>query len=323
MPSLPLTAAALFVLAVALVGQQPGALVRAQGEPAYMDTALEWPPGGHSREGDVTFYHGPGEDQLFNYRWALTGQKYGNGEYTVQGSQAYLADDAADNRGKPPSALFDKRYGPSGVPHDGWHSSLGDHGFWAFIKLPAAVQLVAYELVAYNDTSMADYTPIGWVIEGSDDGATWATLDTVAGETWVPSVNFRRRYLGDAGPTHNYYRIDFGTADAMGLAYLQVWELRLFSSPGFDDSMPDPATAATYCADETTSCTCSGTVYYGRKFQDTSAPGSGAVATFKEALDTPYLGVYVDGSIACTDAAIGSLLPGFDKGCWHQSFRPK
>lgn len=53
---------------LAVLGQQRGAMVRAQGEPAYMATALEWPPAGHTRAADVTFHHGPNSLKLYNWR---------------------------------------------------------------------------------------------------------------------------------------------------------------------------------------------------------------------------------------------------------------
>lgn len=64
-------------------------------------------------------------------------------------------------------------------------------------------------------------------------------------------------------------------------------------------------------------CSCSGTAYYGRKYQDTTAPGSGTVATFQEMLETPYVGRYVDGTITCAVSDFGAdPMLTYTKGCW-------
>ena len=67
------------------------------------------------------------------------------------------------------------------------------------------------------------------------------------------------------------------------------------------------------CADEGGRCPCSGTVFYGRKFD---GKYSGNVLTFSEMIKFPHKKIRSSGSISCSNGEIGDASPGFVKTCF-------
>jgi alpha-L-fucosidase 2 len=87
--------------------------------------------------------------------------------------------------------------------------------------------LSQYSLTSANDVPQRD--PRDWQFQGSNDGATWTTLDTRSGETF--SSRFQTKTYTFANTTaYRYYRLNV-TANAGGTGFgLQLSELTLGSS---------------------------------------------------------------------------------------------
>lgn len=62
---------------------------------------------------------------------------------------------------------------------------------------------------------------------------------------------------------------------------------------------------ATICANEGGTCKCKGMVYYGKRFQSSRKPGSGAVTNLAQLKDSAFKEKAVNGQIACTTRGFG------------------
>lgn len=111
-----------------------------------------------------------------------------------------------------------------------------------------------------------------------------------------------------------------GGEPVLGLSAAMVGNVGVCAN---DASATDP----TLCApSESSVCTCSGNVYYGKKFEDalappvgsSSAPGEGSIATFSQMVgDSEHWVEAVSGTITCSNEAFGvDPAPDFYKQCY-------
>lgn len=79
-----------------------------------------------------------------------------------------------------------------------------------------------------------------------------------------------------------------------------------------DPSQEAPPPVERCSENEGGECSCSGTVFYGRK----SDPVDNAPLEFNDMKDYGYISITVDGSIQCSNGEFGDPAPGFAKQCF-------
>ena len=94
---------------------------------------------------------------------------------------------------------------------------------WLQIDLGSAKVLGAYAILATTELARM---PKNWTMQGSNDGATWAVLDTQAGQTWANSetLTFRVPVVSAA---YRYYRLNITANNGDG-TYTDIGELYLY-----------------------------------------------------------------------------------------------
>ncbi|WP_027929750.1 GH92 family glycosyl hydrolase [Amycolatopsis thermoflava] len=91
---------------------------------------------------------------------------------------------------------------------------------WVQIEFAEPVAITRYGLTSAHDAPERD--PRDWTLQGSDDGATWTTVDSQSGQTFGDRFESREFRLA-ATATHRFYRLDItanGGADIVQLAEL-------------------------------------------------------------------------------------------------------
>jgi putative alpha-1,2-mannosidase len=108
----------------------------------------------------------------------------------------------------------------------------------------------AYRIDTYTLTSGSDAPgrdPRRWTLSGSNDGATWTTVDTESSQTWTWRRQTRVFGVGNPG-AYRYYRLDIEANNGDGM--LQLAEIELLNL----GSACQPETDATFCARHTAEC---------------------------------------------------------------------
>ena len=103
----------------------------------------------------------------------------------------------------------------------GWATANGTTTGWLQIDLGSAKTLGSYAIQGTSDTPQAPNT---FTMEGSNDGATWTTVDTRAGQTW--GAYETKLFTCTSPGSYRYYRLN--TTLNNGGQYVQVAELSLF-----------------------------------------------------------------------------------------------
>lgn len=93
---------------------------------------------------------------------------------------------------------------------------------WVQYKLSESVAVVHYALTSANDAPERD--PRDWQFQGSQDGQSWTTLDTRAGETF-PARYQRKEYRFTNTIAYLYYRLNVTSNGGGGIIQLAEWEL--------------------------------------------------------------------------------------------------
>jgi predicted alpha-1,2-mannosidase len=104
---------------------------------------------------------------------------------------------------------------------------------WAQVKLSSPLPITQYAMTSANDEPTRD--PRDWTLEGSDDGATWTTVDSQSGQTFSDRGVTKVYPLPAASAPHLYYRLNV-TANG-GAPIVQLAELQM-SSPGVPTPPP-------------------------------------------------------------------------------------
>jgi hypothetical protein len=103
-----------------------------------------------------------------------------------------------------------------------WTNNGGTTG-WVVVQLSAAETLTWYEMTPTTDTPSRN--PSAWVWEGSNDNATWTTLDTRSGVAWSTSPLLPQTFTFSNATAYLYYRLNISAAQAGENGYCSFCEL--------------------------------------------------------------------------------------------------
>lgn len=98
--------------------------------------------------------------------------------------------------------------------------------------------VLKYSLTSGNDDDTRD--PKDWTLQGSNDGSSWTTVDTVTGETFA-SRGLTKEFICDSPGTtaYEYYRLNISANNGNG-SITQLAEMQLFKAgTAFDDIRDD------------------------------------------------------------------------------------
>lgn len=152
----------------------------------------------------------------------ISGQRYGNGAYVASASStaSFASTLLAANR------VFNKIYDGNATTLDMWQSAsnyiastglpsgaattsvsvLGTvTGEWIQIQLPQAITLASYTITPRNDVNFAQQSPQAFVLVGSADGTTWASVDSRTAITWTTAS--QTFYVTGITASYSYYRL--------------------------------------------------------------------------------------------------------------------
>jgi len=120
--------------------------------------------------------------------------------------------------------IFDGTLAPS------YYVMAGSTGFWQY-QFPTAKTIVGYYIaMPVGDT---DRDIVDWTLEGSNNGSTYTTLDTVTGESWTGFRNQHRYFACDTTGSYSYYRVTVTANNGNG-SYTQVQNMQMVeASTGF------------------------------------------------------------------------------------------
>lgn len=91
------------------------------------------------------------------------------------------------------------------------------------IKTPKAYTIVGYEITSANDAPERD--PTDWILEGSNDGTTWESVDTQAGQSFTTFFTTNKYEIPAGGAEYTQFR--FTLEHAAGVGILQLSEIEL------------------------------------------------------------------------------------------------
>ncbi|MGI9275378.1 MAG: beta strand repeat-containing protein, partial [Endozoicomonas sp.] len=110
-----------------------------------------------------------------------------------------------------------------------WATPPGTTG-WLQVQMPEQTQVTSYDITA---ASLETRQPSDWILEGSNDGSTYTTLDTQSGVTWEGRET-KTFTLGSAA-NFSYYRITI--SDNNGDVYTGFDSLQFFNNAGGSDNV--------------------------------------------------------------------------------------
>lgn len=89
-----------------------------------------------------------------------------------------------------------------------WASASPGVPAWVMYDHTVAKSIAKYTLTFALTAYMGSYaySPNSWVLQGSDDGSTWTTLDTQTGQGW--SANGEKSYFPADTTAYRYHRLD-------------------------------------------------------------------------------------------------------------------
>src|SRR6266508_2675384 len=93
---------------------------------------------------------------------------------------------------------------------------------WAQYRLSAPAAVVHYALTSANDVPERD--PRNWTLQGSQDGQSWATLDSRSGEVFTARSQ-RKEYRFSNTTGYLYYRLNITANNGAAITQLAEWEL--------------------------------------------------------------------------------------------------
>lgn len=99
----------------------------------------------------------------------------------------------------------------------------GKKALWVQYESKVPVVVVKYTLTSGNDVPERD--PKDWLLLGSNDGASWDTLDSRSGELFA-SRRLKRSFILDSNTTlYTYYRLDIKANNGHTGTQFSEWEL--------------------------------------------------------------------------------------------------
>ena len=186
---------------------------------------------------------------FYYYRLAVTATQGGGSagvalaelRLWTRDTPASAAAHQTDNDNELPLRAFDgstgSKWSASALGGAGWlRYSFGGGAGWS---------LSEYRLSSANDASQRD--PRDWTVQGSNDGATWTTLDTRTGQTFTARYQTRSFTLSNPVP-YRHYRLSI-SANAGGSAHgLQLSEFALLAGSALSATPGDSQVALAWTA---------------------------------------------------------------------------
>lgn len=169
-----------------------------------------------------------------NYRLYIIATQGGAGSGVRLAELSLWSEDTV---GMASASMDNPGYGePAAMAFDGstatkWYTGGPQPAAWLQYKFGggAAWVVTNYSLTSANDVSQRD--PKDWQLLGSNDGATWTTLDTRSGETFANRF-LTKPYSFFNATAYRYYRLNI-TTNAGGSSYgLQLAEFTLSKTNG-------------------------------------------------------------------------------------------
>lgn len=166
---------------------------------------------------------------------------------------------------------------------------------WVQVQVTTAQTVTRYTVKGYPSTS---YSPTAWTLQGSNDGATWSTLDTQAGQS-VAGVTSGWYRVGAPG-SYTYYRLNVTTA---GGSYVIINELTL-------DDYPFPVVVNLLAATTLTVSTVAlatvsqGVVYYVRVLPTTTTYTDTGTVNWLSTARVGILQVTADAAVDTTPSSL-------------------
>ena len=172
----------------------------------------------------------------------IYGQPYGNGTYVASASSGN------DTTNYPPSTSFNKvfpngdqwltaasKYTASTGAYAGATTTVGISGEWLQIQLPSPIVLNSYTLYAFYSTAGGtNYlrTPYTWTILGSNDGVTWATVDTKSSQSFTSYGQSRTLTVSSGTSAYVIFRMVIqATQPSTPDGFAEVGEWRIYGTP--------------------------------------------------------------------------------------------
>lgn len=110
--------------------------------------------------------------------------------------------------------------------------SAGALAQWLRYQFTSAKTVIAYSLKCAPTIvdGGSGILPTAWDLQGSNDGASWTTLDSRSSVSFNSFAAQTKTYGFTNTTAYAYYRINFTAVNRLigGLAYISVWELTLF-----------------------------------------------------------------------------------------------
>ncbi len=94
--------------------------------------------------------------------------------------------------------------------------------FYVQLAFDAVTNIDAYTITSGNDAPERD--PKNWNLQGSNDGASWTTVDTRTGETFAGRT-FTRTFNLANEVSYRYYRLNITAINGAGLIQISEWRL--------------------------------------------------------------------------------------------------
>ena len=127
-----------------------------------------------------------------------------------------------------------------GNPASSW--LVGADSGWLQYQLPAAATVTQYQITSGSDTAAyPGRAPGSWQLLGSNDGQTWATLDTETNQADTADADTRTYAVASPG-AYLYYRLNI-TANNGGGGLTQLAELALLGTPALPPNVAVGGTA--------------------------------------------------------------------------------
>jgi len=177
----------------------------------------------------------------------ISGQAYGNGNYTVTASSVFTGQEPFNAFRYP---YVDGTYswtttGNSYTSGSGAFiggtvtnvqnpSITGIYGEWMQIQLPTSLTLKSYTITGRKGVGASTYNPSAWTLAASMTGGTWYQIDSRSGITWSTSINTSYTFT-PSDPTYGtydwlYYRLIVTNTNGYVLATVMQLQLNLYSA---------------------------------------------------------------------------------------------
>jgi len=104
-----------------------------------------------------------------------------------------------------------------------WHSDAAMPA-WLQYQFIVGKTIKIYSITSRNIIAPAQFYPIAWTLNGSNNGVDWTTLDTQTGQSF--GKNWKKYYSFINSTSYTYYRLNItSTSDAGTHACIGEWEL--------------------------------------------------------------------------------------------------